>query len=573
MISQVSQLDPQPVSCDGFSVTFANNNPSPQNLTFYWEFGDPASGVQDTSTLETPTHVYTDTGAYVYKLVINRGQQCSDSATQIREVYPGFFPGFTTTGRCVNTAIKFTDTTKSKYGRVSAWRWDFGNPSVTNDTSVMQNPTYTYQAVGSYPVQLTVSNSKGCIKTIADTIAIIDKPVFDVTDDTLICSIDTLQLMATGTGSILWTPNYNINNQNSFNPIVSPKVTTTYSATLTETPGCFATKSVVVNVVDKVTLYAGNDSTICQTDSVRLNPISDGLHYIWTPGATLNNNTLKNPLAAPLTNTTFHVIASIGKCNAADDITIRVVPYPNANAGLDTTICFPSSVQLHASGGVSYLWSPTAFLSDPDIADPIATPPQSVQYTVAVSDVLGCPKPAFSSVLVSVEKIVADAGPRDTNVVVNQPLQLNGTGAETFAWNPPTGLNNPDIANPTAILSESQEYVLKVQSAEGCSATDTINVTVYKIDPGLYVPNAFTPNGDGINDVFRPIPIGMKSLKYFRVYNRDGQLIFSTSIQNKGWDGTFKGKRQDADVYVWIVEGVDYLDKVIFQKGSVTLIR
>jgi gliding motility-associated-like protein len=65
----------------------------------------------------------------------------------------------------------------------------------------------------------------------------------------------------------------------------------------------------------------------------------------------------------------------------------------------------------------------------------------------------------------------------------------------------------------------------------------------------------------------------MKSLKYFRVYNRDGQLIFSTSIQNKGWDGTFKGKSQDADVYVWIVEGIDYQDKVIFQKGSVTLIR
>ena len=86
-----AQLDPQPVSCDGFSVTFSNNNPSPQNQTFYWEFGDAASGVLDTSTLQTPTHVYTDTGVYVYKLVINRGQQCSDSATQIRKVYPGFF--------------------------------------------------------------------------------------------------------------------------------------------------------------------------------------------------------------------------------------------------------------------------------------------------------------------------------------------------------------------------------------------------------------------------------------------------------------------------------------------------
>jgi gliding motility-associated-like protein len=567
------ELDPKPVSCDGFSVDFSNDNNSSQNQTFYWEFGDPVTGVLDTSTLKTPTHLYSDTGVYVYKLVINRGQQCSDSATQIRKVYPGFFPGFKSTGRCVNAPIQFTDTTKSKYGVVSLWRWDFGNPSATDDTSLVKNPTYTYSTIGNYPVQLTVSNSKGCTKSITDTLSIIDKPVFNLTDDTLICSIDTLQLMATGTGTILWSPNYNINNLNSFNPIVSPKVTTTYSATLTETPGCFATKSVVVNVVDNVTLNAGNDSTICQTDSVRLNPVSDGLHYIWTPPATLNNNALKNPLAAPLSNTTFHVIASIGKCNAADDVTIRVVPYPNANAGLDTTVCFPASFQLHASGGASYLWSPGVFLSDPNIPDPIATPLQSIKYIVTVNDVLGCPKPSFDSVLVLVEKIVADAGPRDTNIVVNQPLQLNGTGAETFTWSPSAGLSNPAIANPVAILSESQQYVLRVQSAAGCSGTDTINITVYKIDPGLYVPNAFTPNGDGINDIFRPILIGMKSLKYFKVYNRSGQLIFSTSIQNKGWDGTFKGKPQDTDVFVWIVEGLDYQGKVIFQKGSVTLIR
>ena len=133
-------LDPKPVSCDGFSVDFSNDNNSPQNQTFYWEFGDPASGALDTSTLQTPTHVYTDTGAFVYKLVINRGQQCSDSATQIRKVYPGFFPGFKITGRCVNAAIQFTDTTKSKYGLVNSWRWDFGNPAATMILLIHRTP-------------------------------------------------------------------------------------------------------------------------------------------------------------------------------------------------------------------------------------------------------------------------------------------------------------------------------------------------------------------------------------------------------------------------------------------------
>ncbi|MBA2250752.1 MAG: gliding motility-associated C-terminal domain-containing protein [Chitinophagaceae bacterium] len=379
--------------------------------------------------------------------------------------------------------------------------------------------------------------------------------------------------MASGSGSIFWSPNYNINNQSSFTPLVSPKVTTTYSVTLTETPGCFATHTVKVNVVNRVTLNAGNDSTICQTDSTRLNTISDGLHYIWTPASSLNNDTAKSPLAAPKSNTTFHVIASIGKCKTADDVTIRVVPYPNADAGNDITICFPGSYELHATGGSSYLWSPVTFLNNPNIPDPVSTPSQSIRYIVAVRDILGCPKPAFDTVVIQVEKIVADAGPRDTSIVVNQPLQLFGTGAEVFTWKPSTGLNNPNIANPVAILSESQQYVLKVQSPAGCSATDAIDIIVYKVKPGLYVPNAFTPNGDKDNDIFRPIPIGMKALNYFKVYNRRGQLVFSTSIQNKGWDGTFKGAPQDADIYVWIVEGVDYLNKIIFQKGTVALIR
>ncbi len=567
------ELDPQPVSCDGFSVSFANGNNSSQNKTYYWEFGDPASGVMDTSTLQTPTHIYSDTGTFTYQLVINRGQPCADSATQIRKVYPGFFPGFSTKGSCVKTNIQFTDTTKSKYGYLSAWHWDFGDPSASNDTSDVKNPVYAFPALGNYPVQLEVSNSKGCVKTITDTVAIIDKPIFSVTDDTLICSIDTLQLMATGTGNVMWSPAYNISNTSSFTPLVSPKTTTTYSATLTESPGCFATKTVTVNVVDKVTLNAGNDSTICQTDSTRINTVSDGLHYLWSPAAYLNNNTLKNPLAAPPITTTFHVIASIGKCNSSDDITFKVVPYPKANAGNDTTICFPSSLQLHASGGVYYLWSPTNFLNNPNISDPVTIPPSSIRYIVAVTDIQGCPKPAFDTILVAVQKIVADAGPRDTNIVINEPLQLNGTGAEVFKWSPNTGLSNPDIANPIATLSDNQQYVLKVTSAEGCSGTDTIDVIVYKVDPGLYVPNAFTPNGDGKNDTFRPIPLGMKYIKYFKVYNRDGQLIFSTSTQNLGWDGTFKGKPQDADVYVWIVEGVDYQNKVVFKKGSVMLIR
>ena len=152
-------------------------------------------------------------------------------------------------------------------------------------------------------------------------------------------------------------------------------------------------------------------------------------------------------------------------------------------------------------------------------------------------------------------------------------MQLNATGGQFYLWSPATGLNNATIANPIAKTDSTITYVVTVSTAAGCFATDTITVIVYKVDPGLYVPNAFTPNGDGLNDIFRPIPIGMKEITNFRVFNRWGELMFATSLKGQGWDGTFKDKPQDPAVYVWIVEGIDYTDKKIAQKGTVVLIR
>ncbi|MEO5783390.1 MAG: gliding motility-associated C-terminal domain-containing protein, partial [Ginsengibacter sp.] len=232
-----------------------------------------------------------------------------------------------------------------------------------------------------------------------------------------------------------------------------------------------------------------------------------------------------------------------------------------------------NSIQFNESGGSMYTWSPAFFLNNPNIPNPIANPDRSIRYIVTITDTLGCPKPSFDTVVVIVQKVIADAGPRDTTIVVNQPLQLNASGGQFYLWIPSTGLNNNAIANPVAILNDNIQYVVTVSTAAGCFATDTINVTVYKIPAGLYIPNAFTPNGDGLNDVFRPIALGIKQIHYFKIYNRWGQLMFSTTQQNQGWDGTFKSKPQDAGVFVWIVEGVDYLGNKITQKGTVTLIR
>src|SRR5690606_37634508 len=154
----------------------------------------------------------------------NRGLPCSDSTTAIVKVYPGFFPDFSYAGQCQKVPVQFTDLTTATYGASAKWNWNFGDLASPTNTSNIKNPTHTYNNTGTYTVSLIVETDKGCIDTLQKTITTLDKPPLTVPNDTLICIIDTLQLNAVGTGSFVWSPNYNISNANINNPLVSPDV-------------------------------------------------------------------------------------------------------------------------------------------------------------------------------------------------------------------------------------------------------------------------------------------------------------------------------------------------------------
>ncbi len=570
-------LDAEYYSCDGFTKSFSNQATGGNIQTYFWDFG--VAGIfNDTSNTSNPSFTYPDTGTYILKLVVNKNLPCSDSTLSVVKVYPVFTPGFSVQGQCKNTPIRFLDGTTTTYGIVDYWQWNFGDISSGSNSSLQQNPTHNYGAEANYTVSLTAANNKGCRGVVSKIVLITNKPALNLTNDTLICIIDTLQLNAVGLGTVLWSPNYNINNINSFSPLVSPKEPTKYYATLSDPYGCIGTDSVFVNVISEVTISGRTDTTICQSDPVLLYLSGDALHYSWieNPSAgSLNDPFLKNPVAAPLTNTTYRVKASIGKCFAQDDITINVVPYPNVITGSDTTICFGTSAQLHATGGSFYSWSPGTFLSNGIIPNPVSVKPVvNISYTVTVLDTLGCPKPVTSSVLVMVVKVNADAGPRDTAIVLDQPLQLNAIGGTIYQWSPSLWLNNNRISNPIALPQNDIEYMVKVSNAFGCFDYDSVHVKVFKVAAGIYVPTAFTPNGDGLNDYFRPVSLGLKSLDVFRIYNRWGQLIYNdTNIESEGWDGTYKGNKQEPATYVWHAEGTDYRNEKLKRKGYVVLIR
>jgi len=569
-------LKPEYITCDGFTMSFQNLNNSPLINSYYWDFGVNAI-TTDTSTLATPTFTYPDTGIYILKLVTNRNQQCSDSTTAQVKVYPGFFPAFTVSGACFTNPFQFIDATNTKYGIVDSWTWDFGDPSTAADISDLQNPSWTYPAGGPKNVILTVTNSKGCKDTAQQTINVIDKPVITLAfRDTLICRPDVVQLNASGTGIFNWTPSTNIINANTSTPTVDPAVTTWYHVNLNDN-GCINSDSVKVRVVSFVTLAARPDTTICLTDKVQLGAISDGLQFQWTPAATLNNPSIINPIATPAATTIYQVLARIGSCTATDDVKVIPVPYPIANAGNDTIICYNTSAQLNGShDGISFSWSPAAYLNNPNILNPIASPPRTTSFVLSSLNNLGCPKPGRDTVVVTMlPKVKAFAG-NDTSVVVNQPLQFEGSGGVGYLWSPPLGLNNITISNPVGIYgseTDSVKYKLVVTNQAGCADSAFVNVKIFKTIPYIFVPTAFTPNGDGRNDVIRPIAVGIQKINYFSIYNRWGQLVFTTTINGKGWDGKIAGTPQSTATFVWMVSAIDYLGKPFFLKGTTTLIR
>jgi len=569
-------LNPSYINCNDFSFTFQNESTAATITSYAWDFGVPNTNA-DTSTKPVATYVYPDTGTYNLKLRVGNAGGCKDSVSSVVKVYPGFTPNFTTTGSCFESPFNFTDATVVKYGTVISWAWNFGDASGTTDTSGISNPSYKYPASGTRPVILQVTSSKGCEASITKNVVANDKPVITMPfRDTLICSVDTLPLLSSAVGVFSWSPNYNIVRPGTPNPLVFPKTTTTYKLTVTD-GGCINSDSIKVNVLDFIKVDAGNDTSICLTDTAILRPVSQALGYSWTPAATLVGADTKNPKAVPAGTITYYVTANLGKCQDRDSVTVRVSPYPKADAGTPVTICYGDKTQLNGIiTGAGFSWSPEASLTNAKTLSPVAGPLTTTNYVLTVRDSFYCPKPVRDTVTITVTpKVLVDAG-QDTSAVMGQPLQLSATGAQRFVWTPTTGMDNPDIANPIIrlqVFTDSVRYVVTSYTADGCHGSDDILVRFFKTGPDIFIPNGFTPNGDGKNDVLRPVLVGIRSLEYFRVYNRYGQLIFATSQTGKGWDGRINGELQPTNSYIYMAAATDYLGRPVLKKGTSLLIR
>ena len=269
----------------------------------------------------------------------------------------------------------------------------------------------------------------------------------------------------------------------------------------------------------------------------------------------------------------FNQVYAYG-CTTLDTFYLKVYPGTSISVQPVTPVCEGQQEQLFVSAtdSVAYQWTPAAGLSDPGIANPVATPREPVVYKVLATNRYGCKDSAFIKIDVYLNP-AADAGP-DKTILAGDTAVLNGSvkgSAVSYYWQPAAGISNTQVATPAVYPSANTNYTLTVQSAVGCgTATDNVLVKVYS---SFLVPNAFTPNGDGKNDVFEILALDNYTVGKLLVYNRYGQLIFSSKGTYKSWDGRYRGTPQPQGMYVYYIEMKSPGRPAIIKKGSLLLIR
>jgi len=405
------------------------------------------------------------------------------------------------------------------------------SPATGLSNPAAANPLASPTTTTVYTV--TVTDANGCTGTSTVTVTVRPSPTVGAGPDRTICAGASASLSATGGVSYTWSPAAGLSDPTMPNPVASPTTTTTYTVTATDANGCTGTATVTITVTTLQTANGGPDRAICLGGSTTLAG-SGGTTYSWSPTIGLSDPNIANPVADPMTTTTYTVtVGDATGCTGTATVTVTVTPLRFANAGPDQEVCRGDTARLDASGGVIYSWSPVAGLSDPSVPDPTVVPVEPVTYTVLMRNADGCIDTASVRISTITAPTVRLWG--DTTLCLGRTMTLApvvGDPRLVHSWN--TGERTRSIT-----VREPGTYSVTVSNACG-SATDAIVVTVVDCDCNVYIPNAFTPNGDGINDEWMPVicPVDEYELN---IFNRWGELIFTTLDQYEPWRGLVIG--------------------------------
>lgn len=321
-------------------------------------------------------------------------------------------------------------------------------------------------------------------------------------------------------------------------------------------PKCrIASAALTIKVNSRPTTNASNNGPICEQQTLLLNA-GGGTQYAWTGPDNFSSNgsspSIPNVQQANAGKYYVKVIDNIG-CSKTDSTTVTVNTKPTAHAMPPTTdLCEKDSVQLIATGGVSYQWQPATGLSSTSIANPKASPADTIQYMVIAIAQNTCADTSFVNINV-IKKPMVDAG-TDRTLVEGQSIQLMGsiTGNYLdFTWTPSWQMDNPTVLNPIVVPLQDTLYILNATALNGCGVVmDSVRIKVYK---NVVVPNAFSPNGDGINDTWQIEALSAYPNAEILVFNRQGKMVFQSINYTTAWNGMHNGKKLPVGTYYYII--------------------
>ncbi|MEM7105894.1 MAG: choice-of-anchor L domain-containing protein [Bacteroidota bacterium] len=473
-----------------------------------------------------------------------------------------------------------------------------GEAIVLGSTQTEPNVTYTWSPAdglddpnspnptaspGTSTVYTLVATNGPCTENVQITVNVIPELVVDAGAGTNICIGESTQLNGSYSplgGSFSWSPIDGLDDPNSLTPIATPTQTTTYTLSY-QVLQCVSSAEVTIVVDEDVPLAVIDDETICIGESITLGSTvpTNGATYTWTPSDYLDDPNTANPVATPEFTTTYMLQAQNGACMDSAMVTISVIRDLEVDAGEDVTICDGDITTLIASGmnGTSFVWSPTDGLDDPNSATTNASPDTTTTYTVAYFE-----EDCFveDQVTVTVAGTFSLSVSNDTMIWLGDEIMIsadaipdnnNDIGNITYEWTSTTGLSEPNSPETLAGPLQTITYTVTATSDAGCSATETVNIVV--MDPTFGIPNAFSPNGDGLNDYFTVAFEGNIEIVEFKIWNRWGELVYNNDNNPTGWDGRYKGENMPVEVYVYYaIVRIPTGEETVF-KGDVTLLR
>ncbi len=549
-----------------------------------WDFGD---GKVEMTAAGKATHRYTQPGTFLPKLIASNAGNCTLSITpqdtiRIEDIKPGFT--LSAVFDCGKTTYRFMDTSQS-YFPLAKRTW------LVNDAPMNNTMDYrhTFSNPGENKTRLQLQSIHGCEATLDARfhVGIYQYPKADINAVAQACmnnlvelksaenSIDSVIIRSWNLGNGLLASDSVVKVSYSSSGEYTVKLTV---ATVNK---CYDSAYKVLSIYPTPKLSVTTAQVVCKGDSAMVK-VSGGMNYIWKDQ---DNNIICNNCPSiktlPQKNTQYHVIGySEYGCSEVAATSVRVIPPLRLNAKLLDTLCVGDSRKLLVSGADNYTWLPAPGLSSYTTAGPIASPLVTTTYTVVGKDAFNCFADTASIKLVVGDPTRVSVG-KDTVVLAGNSVQLRAVGAlpniKKWRWDGGdfSCINCP---TPTVRVVNDACVTCSVTNIFGCVSSDTLCIKTFCPTTEVFIPNAFTPDGDGINDKVYVQGKGIKLIKSFRIFSRWGEMVFEKSNfspgdPSSGWDGKIKGKAATPDVFVYVCEVVCEKGTPNTYKGNVAIIK